>query len=132
MAGHRSLTALTLVFASVAPVTVGTMLIWTQFGWAVNAYGAVLLLIAAILATATPYALGWLRSLVTLMVALTALRSIQEWLGDSIVLAVVLSLAAVAAICLLARFSLKFGTIRKPHDAKRRDERDNTWPYQYF
>jgi hypothetical protein len=132
-AGHRSLTALTLVLGSVIPVTFGAVVIWTLAGWPVDTYGALLLVAAAMMATAMPYAVGWLRSLVCLLATTTLLRALEVWLADEPRwLLVVASVALVAVMGALTRWSLRFGKIRRPNDAKSwRAASSDTWPYPY-
>jgi hypothetical protein len=133
MAGHRMLNALTLVFGSVAPVTLGTVLIWTAMGRTIDAYGVGLVFTAGLMAIATPYAVGWLRSALALLASTTVLYGLPEWLGDAwIGWVVIVSITCVAAITSLAWFSLRFGTVRRPRDAKSwRTPRATTWPYPY-
>jgi hypothetical protein len=133
MAGHRSLTAMTLVAASVVPVTFGAVVAWTLLGWEVEAYDAGLLVVAAVVATTTPYALGWLRSLVTLLASTVLLGALPRWLDAAPTwVVVVASIAAVAAIGALAWWSLRVGRVRRPGDAKPwRAAQGDIWPYPY-
>lgn len=133
MAGHRMLSAMTLVVASVIPVTFGSVLIWTMLGWSVDAYGYGLIFLAGIIATAMPYAVGWLRGLVSLLATTVLLRVVAVWLDDvALIWTILASLALLAGIGGLTSWSLRFGTVRRPRDAKEwRTTQGSTWPYPY-
>lgn len=133
MAGHRSATSLSLVFGSVMPVTLGSILLWSVFDLPVDRYTFLLLLIGGFLAAVAPYAVGWTRGVASLLVLMVALRWVEhalrnEWVGWRIAAAVVV----VAGLAGLTWLSLRWGGVRRPADAKRwQEKRDDTWPYPY-
>lgn len=133
MAGHRSATSLVLVFGSVMPVTLGSILLWFVLVLPVDGYTFLLLMIGGLLATVAPYAVGWTRGVVSLLALTVSLRWLEdvlrdEWLGWRVAGAV----AIAAALAALAWLSLRWGRVRRPADAKRWQEKhDVTWPYPY-
>lgn len=133
IAGQRSATSLALTFASIVPVTVGSVLIWALAGVEFDAYGVVLVLCGGFLAIIAPYAVGWLRGMVALLVMVAGLRLLDVALEDqALVLRILAGVLLVAVVVGLTWFSLRFGKVRRPADSRvGREKRDDTWPYPY-
>lgn len=133
IAGQRSATSLALTFASIVPVTVGSLLIWALAGVPFDGYGAALVLCGGFLAILAPYAIGWLRGMVSLLVVVAGLRLVEDSLSDqALALRILAGVALVAVVGGLTWFSLRFGTVRRPADSRvGREKRDDTWPYPY-
>lgn len=133
MAGQRYRYAMGLVFGSVAPVAISIMVTWTVLRIEPGGYGAALILVGGFLAIIAPYVVGWIRSYVGLVGAAAALLVIKHGLeGEPIVLVLLASAVAVAAVGALIWFSLRFGHVWRPADA--RDQaaaRSTLWPYPY-
>jgi hypothetical protein len=133
MAGQRYRYALGLVFGSVVPVAVSIMLAWTVLRITPGGFGTGLLLAAAFAAIITPYVVGWVRSYLGLVGAATAVLVIKDELaGEPGIFAVLAGAAAVAAIAAVIWFSLRFGHVWRPADARQHGAaRSTLWPYPY-
>ncbi len=133
MAGQRYRFAMGLVFGSVAPVMISIMVIWSLLRLEPGGYGGIVLALAAFFAIIAPYVIGWVRSYLALVGSAMSMLVIRDALGgDQVLLVVLLSVAAVAAIAALAWFSLRFGHVRRPADAREPGAAKSTmWPYPY-
>jgi len=134
MAGHRSATSLGLVFGSVAPVTLLSVLLWGVLDVPASSLTLPVLLVGGALAAIAPYAIGWERGVVSLLVLTTgvpwvvfALRA--QPVGWRIGAAALL----VVAVSALTWWTLRLGYVRRPADAKqwKEKEHDDSWPYPY-
>lgn len=133
MAGHRSGTSLALVFRSVVPVTVGSVLIWGLAGVSFNAYSVALVITGGFLAIIAPYAVGWTRGTIALLVLVAGLRWVDHLLTDEpVALRVVAGVGLVGVVAAVTWFSLRFGVVNRPADSRTgQDKSDGTWPYPY-
>lgn len=133
MAGHRSGTSLALVFRSVVPVTVGSVLIWGLAGVPFDAYGVALVIIGGFLAIVAPYAVGWTRGTVALLVLVAGLRWVDHLLAaEPVALRVVVAVGLVGVVAAVTWISLRFGEVNRPADSRTgQDKSDGTWPYPY-
>lgn len=133
MAGHRSATSLVLVFGSIAPVTLGSILIWGVLDLPTDGYTFVLLLVAGAAAAVAPYAVGWTRGVGALLLLSTGLRWVEDVLRDeALAWRIAAAVLVVGSVGALAWWSMRFGGVRRPADAKQwREKRDDNWPYPY-
>lgn len=134
MAGHRSLAALTLVFGSVAPIMFGSVIIWTALDVPNEPYAFLVIVLGGLVGMALPYAVGWLRSLLAMLLVCSLARLVPYWLPDlAIVWQVLLATAGIAAVAALTWLSLRLGHVRRPKDATTwRAAKGDTFPYPYF
>jgi len=130
MAGQRYRFALGLVFGSVAPVAISIMVVWTLLGIEPGGFGAGLVLGCAFLAILAPYVVGWVRSYVGLVGGAAVLLLINDALAGAP--ALLACAGAAIAVSGVVWFSLRFGHVWRPADA--RDQaaaRSTLWPYPY-
>jgi hypothetical protein len=133
MAGQRYRFAMGLVFGSVAPVMISIMVIWSLLELQPGGYGGIVIVLAAFAAIVAPYVVGWVRSYLALVGSAVSMLVIRDALGgDEVLLVVLFSVAAVAAIGALTWWSLRLGHVWRPADARQPGAAKSTmWPYPY-
>ena len=91
------------------------------------------MVVAAFGAIIGPYVIGWVRSFLAVAGSAVALLGLQRLMSDEPVwLLVAASVGAVAAIAALTWFSLRFGHVWRPADARQPGAaRSTLWPYPY-
>jgi hypothetical protein len=108
-----------LVIGSVVPVVISITIIWQLLGLTPGGVGLTLLLGAGFLSIVTPYLVGWIRSFLGLVALAVALLAISQGLqGEAAILVIMACLGAAAAICGLVWYSLRFGHVWRPADAR--------------
>ncbi len=133
IAGQRYRFALGLVFGSVGPVTLTIMVMWSVLDLTSGGYVGAIVLLAGFLAMIGPYVVGWIRSYLAVAGGGVALLEIEHVLTEQpLWLIVAASLAAVAVIGAATWFSLRFGHVWRPADARPAGAaRSSMWPYPY-
>ena len=122
-----------LLVCSVLPVGFATVLAISLLDVLYAGWTYAVILIMCVAAMVAPYAVGWVRSFIGLVVAGIGVLWILGEVDFEIYGRVLLALALVGADAALVWFSLRFGHVWKPEDATDWHDRGNpNFPYPYF
>jgi hypothetical protein len=129
---ERQSSILALLVGSVLPAVLGSSAILALISMEYSAWVFPVFFGQFIASLVVPYVLGWVRSLIAIIVAGVGMLWILSVHAIAMPWRALLAIGFVVAVGLLARASLRLGHVWKPADAKQPNEKSAFFPYPYF